>query len=201
MRRYLLPTAAAVAVVGLLVSPVQALRIAPPQPDRLALTTPVVITGKVTSIEKDTVEASSPFAGAKDKQKYKIAVVKVNAGLSGIDGSKVKEIKIGFIPPPMPEPNPPGGQATRRSVARSALARWAAPTFPDARTQGRPRNALLPREAPDRRLLRRSPASNRPNRPHAPTPAKKQLADVQKVTAVLADPMKGLKSDKADVRA
>jgi len=193
MRRYLLAAAFAVATVAVVTDSAAALMIAPPQPGQMAITAPFVLTGKVASIEKDTVEAPSPYAGAKDKQKYKIAVVKVNAGLSGIDGSKVKEIKIGFIPPPMPDPNakqpPPGG--IRPPLGRP---RFQAPELKEGQEM---LFFLAKHPTADFYVI---PGMNLPV--DITTDAgKKTLADVQKVTAVLADPMKGLKSDKPEVRA
>jgi hypothetical protein len=190
MRRFLLPTAAAVAVVGLLASPVQALRIAiAPQPDRLALTMPVTVTGKVTSIEKDTVDASSPFVGAKDKLAYKVAVVKIDKALVGADN--LTHIKVGFIPPaPNPGPNPgPVGGPIRPGIR---------PGF----------------QAPELKVgqelvlfLAKHPSADFYIMPGGAAPidittaeGKKQLEDAKKALAIVADPMKGLKSDKAEVR-
>src|SRR5438270_10273531 len=108
MRRYLLPAAAAVAVVAVLSINNSAAGLAialPPQPGQVALTTPVVVTGKVTAIEKDTAEATSPYAGAKDKVTYKVAVVKLDKTLAGAEN--LTHIKIGFVPPPPMNPNAP----------------------------------------------------------------------------------------------
>jgi len=83
--------AAALATVAL---PVRADRIAPiAKPAERALRAPVVVIGKVTSIEKDAVEALS-YPGAPNKLTYKIAVVKVETALSGADG--FTHIKVGF---------------------------------------------------------------------------------------------------------
>jgi hypothetical protein len=188
MHRYSLPVAAAVAVVGLSVSPVQALKIAiAPQPDRLALTTPVVVTGKVTGIEKDTVDASSPYAGATDKLVYKVAVVKIDKALVGADG--VTHIKVGFVPPAPANPNQPGG-GFRPGGFRPGF------QMPELK-EGQ--QALF--------FLARHPSGNFYVIPGGGNPVdlttdegKKHLEDVNKALAVVADPMKGLKSDKAEVR-
>ena len=191
MRRYLLPAAAAVAVVGLLVSPVQALRIAaPPQPSQLALTTPVVVTGKVTAIEKDTVDAPSPYAGAKDKVVYKVAVVKIDKALAGAEN--LTHIKIGFIPPAPANPAAPGGPAVL--PVRPGRPGFQQPELKEGQ------EALF--------FLAKHPTADFyviPGFGTAPVDVKtdagkKQLEDVTKVLAVVADPMKGLKSDKAEVR-
>src|SRR5947207_3236199 len=106
MRRYLLT--AVVAVLGFAVSTSSAFALkiaAPPQPAQMALTTPVIVTGKVTAIEKDTVDATSPYVGSKDKVAYKVAVVKIDSALAG--ANNLTHIKIGFIPPAKVDPNAP----------------------------------------------------------------------------------------------
>jgi hypothetical protein len=195
MRRYLLPAAAAVAVVGLLVSPAQALRIAvAPQPERMALTMPVVITGKVTSIEKDTVDAA-PFINAPNKVAYKVAVVKIDKALVGAEN--LTHIKIGFIPPAAlqpgvnPLPVPPVGGPVRPLPIRPGGFQ-----MPELKVG---QESLF--------FLAKHPTADFYTIPGGAAPidlttdaGKKQLADVNKVLAVVADPMKGLKSNKADVR-
>jgi len=189
MRRYLLAAGFAAAAITIVAEPAGALMIALPQPGQLAITSPVVVTGKVTSIANDTVEAASPFAGAKDKQKYKIATVKIDTGLSGIDGTKVKEIKVGFVPPPVPDPNAkqpgpvrpgfrPGFRAPQLKEGQEAIF------------------FLAKHPTADFYVI---PGMNAPFDTATPE-GKKTLEEVKAVTATLADPMKGLKSDKADVR-
>ena len=120
MRRYLLGAAVTVAALAAVPGPAAALVAAPPQPGQMAVTFPVVLTGTVTSIENDPVEVPSPYAGATDKQKYRLAVVKVDTGLSGIDGTKVKEVKVGVFQPAKPAPNakgPPAGIRPPRGPA------------------------------------------------------------------------------------
>ena len=185
MRRYLLAAGFAAVSVAFVSGPADALMIAIPQPGQLAITSPVVVTGKVTSITNDTVEAAAPFAGAKDKQKYKIATVKIDTGLSGIDGAKVKEIKVGFVPPPDPnvkQPGPirrPGFRAPQLKEGQEAIF------------------FLAKHPTADFYVI---PGMSAPFDISTPE-GKKTLEEVKKVTATLADPMKGLKSDKADVRA
>lgn len=58
--------------------------------------TEVVVTGKVTAIEKATVEATLPDTGTKDKFAYTVAVVKVDGALVGATG--LTHIKVGFVP-------------------------------------------------------------------------------------------------------
>jgi hypothetical protein len=188
----LLSAAAAAAVVVLLVSPVRALRIAlPVQPERLALTSPVVVAGKVTGFEKDTVDAPLPHAGATDKVAYKVAVVKIDQALVGADG--VTHIKIGFIPPAPanPNPNPPVG-----GVRPGVRPIRPLPPMPELK-EGQ--EALF--------FLAKHPSANFYVLVNNAAPidittdaGKKQLDDVKKALAVVAEPMKGLKSEKAEER-
>src|SRR5262245_14547536 len=71
-------------------------------PIERAFYVPVVVVGKVTAIEKETVDATQ-FPGAPDKVAYKVAVVKVGTNLAGADG--VTHLKVGFTPPAKPDPN------------------------------------------------------------------------------------------------
>ena len=68
----------------------------PSPPVELALRVPVVVVGKVTAIEKDTIDAP-PYPGAPRKVAYKIAVVKIETGLVGADN--LTHIKVGFATP------------------------------------------------------------------------------------------------------
>src|SRR5262245_25997590 len=118
MYRTLLLVCGAVAVIAVPVDAAQSVRVgspvavlesgwigalAPPRSmfERFAASD-IVVTGKVTGFEKDTVEAPSPYPGAKDKQTYKIAVVKIDTGFAGAE--KLKEIRVGFLMPPKENP-------------------------------------------------------------------------------------------------
>jgi hypothetical protein len=156
-----------------------------PAPPRTAVhkfaASQVVVTGKVTSIEKEVVEAAAPYVGAKEKEKYRVAVVKIDTALSGAD--KLKEIRVGFLVPPKVDPkNPP-----RRPVLP-----------PPALKEGQ--EMLL--------FLSKHPSADFYVMPwlHPPVDlkdegGKKELEVMKRFAAALADPMKGLKSDKPEVRA
>jgi hypothetical protein len=60
-----------------------------------AATSDVAVIGKVTSIEKETVEAS-PYPSVKEKKAYTIAVVKVETNIRGAKG--ITHLKVGFYP-------------------------------------------------------------------------------------------------------
>ncbi len=190
MRRYLFATVAgAVAAVVVGTTPAFALVAVPSPPGQLAATSQVVVVGKVTAVEKELAEVLAPYVGAKDKQKYKVAVVKVESALAGIDGAKVKEVKVGIFQPPKPDPNAklPGGIRPPRG----------------------PAVAVELKEGQDVLLfLNKHPNGDfylmagfgPPINPTVPE-GKKALEEAKKVTAVLADPMKALKSDRAEARA
>ncbi len=102
MIRYLLVAAVAALV---LTTPVEAKR-------AILLYTPVqklvradaVVVGKVTALEKEAVTAT-PNPGATEKLSYKVAVIKVETGLVG--AANVTHIKVGFFPPPPANPAVP----------------------------------------------------------------------------------------------
>ncbi len=93
MKRFLL----AVCVLAVIAIDVRADRIAPiASPIERAIRSRAVLVGKVTAIEKDTVDAPL-FPGATNKVAHKIAVVKIETGLAGVEN--ITHIKIGFVPP------------------------------------------------------------------------------------------------------
>jgi hypothetical protein len=92
-------------------STARAIMIAPaPIPQRVA-TADCIIVGKVTGFADKTVSVPA-VPGAKDKQQYQIALIKVETNLHGAKG--VKEIRVGFIPPMQP----PAGSAGRPVIRR-----------------------------------------------------------------------------------
>ncbi len=187
MRNFLW-TAAVAAVVGVVAVPTtaSALMIAFKPPAQRAITADVVVAGKVTAVGKDDVEAVAPYPGAKEKLKYKVATIKISDGVIG--AGKMTEIKVGFVPPPKPDPNakPPVG-------IRPPIRRLPAVEL----TEGQ--EVLL--------FLSKHPSGDFYIIPNMSPPielkdeqGKKELESVKKIATALADPMKGLKSDKADVR-
>jgi hypothetical protein len=76
--------------------PARADRMAPiAKPTERALRSPVVVVGKVTAIEKDPVDEAL-YPGAPQKVPHKIAVVKVETNLVGAEN--VTHLKVGFVP-------------------------------------------------------------------------------------------------------
>lgn len=187
MRTYLFPLAVGVVAIGAGSADalVMAMR---PAPQR-AVTAEVVVTGKVTAVEKETVEALPPYVGAKEKIGWTVAVVKIDARLLG--AGEATHIKVGVPVPPKPQPAPPGGPGARPI---------------------RPRGPLPPLELKEGQewllFLAKHPSadfyfvpSNSPPIELKGDAAKKELEAVKKVTDVLSDPAKALKSDKAEARA
>jgi hypothetical protein len=92
---------AAVAAL-LLAAPVEAKRVLLPYTSiQKVVRADLVVLGKVTAIEKDTIDVLA-VPGAKDKVTYRVAVIKVESGLLG--AANVTHVKVGFVPPP---PNAP----------------------------------------------------------------------------------------------
>jgi hypothetical protein len=144
----------------------------------------VVAVGKVTAIEKDSVEAA-PFPGVKDKHSYKIAVVKIDTGLVGAEN--ITHVKIGFIPaaPANPAAPPVRPIPGRGGFQQVNLAKDMEGLFYLTKHHSGEFYIINPIMAPVE-----AKADN----------YKEQLAEAKKGAAVLADPMKALKSDKAEDR-
>jgi hypothetical protein len=183
--RFAVPAVVAIAVLGTADLASAKLMIAPSPPARRAVMADVVVVGKVTSIAKEPVMALPPFFGAKDKVAFQIATVKIDTGLIGAD--KIKEIKIGTILPPKPDPKAP----------------------PGPRLGGPRRFGFELKEGQELMLfLAKHPTEDFYTIPGGTLPVemkgdqtKKDLEAVKGVAAILADPMKALKSDKAETRA
>ena len=78
-------------------SPARALMIAPAPISQRVATADCIVVGKVIGFGDKTV--SVPVApGAKDKQEYQIALIKIETNIRGAKG--IKEIRVGFLPPP-----------------------------------------------------------------------------------------------------
>ncbi len=183
--RAAVPVALLLALVGTADIAFAKLMIAPSAPARRAIMVDTVVVGKVTGFEKEPVQALPPYAGAKEKVSFQIATVKIDTGLIGAD--KMKEIKVGVILPPKVDPNAPIGP----------------------RIGGGPRRGFELKEGQELMLfLAKHPSGDFYVIPGGTLPvdmkgeqAKKDLESVKNVAAILADPMKGLKSDKPETRA
>jgi hypothetical protein len=150
-----------------------------------AINAEVIVVGKVTSIEKDLVQATqSP--GTNDAAAYRIAIVKVESTIAGAD--KLTEIKVGFVPKPDPNVKQPGG------VIRPIRPGMQAPELKEGQ------ESIF--------FLARHPSGKFYVMPSLTPPVdatteqgKKDLEIVERVANILSDPAKALKSDKPEERA
>lgn len=139
-----------------------------------------VVRGKVTAVAADSVAVTWPH-DEKTKVTYRVATIAVETAFAGADGRK--EVKVGFEPPIKIDPkNPP-----RRA--------------PEPRPELKPGQDLL-------LFLGKHPTADLYVVPamSAPTDAASEYGKVEReavktFAAVLADPLKGLKSDKKATRA
>lgn len=148
-----------------------AIRVVPPAVRAVAAD--VVVVGKVASLEADPVEAF-PLAGAEEKVAYKIALVKVETALSGAKG--LTHVKVGF---------PAAGGGGRGGFGPITLADGQDGCF-----------FLAKHPVADFYVI---------NMGWNPLDAKADgyktdLATAKTALAVVADPAKALKADKADDR-
>jgi len=144
---------------------------APPNPVQRAVHADAVITGKVTAIEKETVEVAE--AGGGPKVAYKIAVIQVESALAG--AANMTHVKVGF----------PAGAAPGRGRIVALEEKQEGLFFLNKHPSGQFYTfnwMTAPVE---------STAENH----------KESVAIVKKGLAVLADPMKSLKAAKAEDRA
>lgn len=105
---------AAIVAVLFSVNSSTALMIAYSPPYQRALTAEAVVVGKVTSIEKETVEVEDVKGGP--KRTYHVALVKIDNALKGVAG--LTHIKVGFIPGPEVRP---GAAPGIRPIPRRGL--------------------------------------------------------------------------------
>ena len=147
---------------------------APPNPIQRAFQADVVVVGKVTAIEKETVEVADAPGAAKIA--YAIAVIKVETGLSG--AANLTHVKVGFVPP---APNAP----PRRGAPSVAL---------EAKQEGL---FFLTKHSSGQFYTfnwMASPVDARAEN------FKTSVANVKKAYAVLAEPEKALKAEKLEDR-
>ena len=180
------------AAVAALASKASALMIAMKSPSQRALSAEVVVIGKVTAIEKDTIEAT-PFPKSPQKLQYKVAVLEIQQRLAGAEN--LTHLKVGFIPAPPP---PQGGPAA--VPGQPALVRPIAPRRPFLTPDLKVGDEFL-------FFLDRHPDGGFYLMPGMSPPIaakgaeeKQAVEGIKKVLAVVADPAKALESGKAQDR-
>ena len=164
----------AVPAIILVLAPVApAKRAAAPNPIQRAFQAEVVVVGKVSAIEKETVEAAESPGAAKIA--HTIAVVKVDESISG--AANLTHVKVGFVPA---DPNAPrrGGPAALavNQEALFFLSKHPSGQFYAFNWMSSPVDAT---------------AEN----------YKATIASVKKAFEVVSDPAKALKAEKPDARA
>jgi hypothetical protein len=165
----------------------KALMIAP-QPLQMRLATADgAVVGKVTSIEEKSV-AAPRFPNDTMPAEYKIAVIKIEKAFGNI--KKGTEVRVGFIPPPPANPNP------NPMLIRPGLRR-----FPQVQLAKDQEVCLLLQQHFD------APFYIVNNYPDAIFKTKetaanfdKDVAEIERLSRFLADPMGGLESKKAEDR-
>ncbi len=194
MRRFLL-TALAISG-GMLAAeqPVLGLRIAVPanlQTSQKVAQSDVVVTGKVTTVEKETVELPQ-FAGDKNKAAFTVAVIKVETALSGV--KNVTHLKVAFMAQPGG-----GGEVPDEIIKGPGIRPLPIRGFgPVQLTEGQ--EGIF--------FLQKHPGSDTyyaVQQGMTPVSAKAEnykdeLVKVKGITDALADPLKALKAEKLDAR-
>lgn len=140
----------------------------------------VVVRAKVAAVAADPVTAAWHY-DAKQKVPYKVATVTIETALAGAE--KLKEIKVGFEPPVKPDPKAPRP--------------WRVPDRPQLKEGQEVLLFLDKHPTADFYVVT---AINSPVEVKGEQ-GKADLGAAKKFAAALADPMKGLKSDRAEVRA
>jgi hypothetical protein len=141
----------------------------------------MVITGKVTAVEKQPVVAIR-FPGDTQKVEHKVVVIKIEKGLLG--GDTLTHVKVGFVPPPPTDPNAPV-RPGRGGFQPIDLKEGQEGVFFLTKHPSGEFYTITPLLAP------LDPTAEN---------YKTQVELVKKAAAVLADPMKSLKSGKPEDR-
>lgn len=190
MRRFLF----AAAVLALAVTPAVALRVAMPNltTAQKAVQADAVVVGKVTEIEKEEVEVT-PYQGATDKVKMKVAAIKIEDGLIGAKNVTHVKVLMPGAAGEQPVIDQPGGPAARPAIGR----------IPPRGGFGQ---VTLKEGDEGMFFLAKHPTAanyyviNPGNQPVAAKDEnyKTELTKVKATVSVLADPMKALKAEKAE---
>lgn len=182
MRRFL----GSLALALVIPSAAFALVVAPqPMANRMAQAD-VVVLGRVVGLEPQDVKAA-PFPGSPQKVDYRIAIVQIKEVLRGVKGD-TKTIRVGFQPPPMPvNPGVGGGVRIRPPIRRF--------------------NVQLQMGNEGLFLLTKHPGESFYTIPiygfvssQNNANFEKEVSSIKKMSAILADPQKALKSQDREQR-
>lgn len=150
-----------------------------------------IVTGKVTSVEKETVELPQ-FAGDKNKVAFTVAVIKVESSLAG--AKNVTHLKVAFLS----QPGGGGGEEQPGGPIKGRPFRPGGGFGPVQLTEGQ--EGIF--------FLQKHPGSASyyaVQQGYTPVSAKAEnykdeLAKVKAITDALTDPLKALKAEKLDAR-
>ncbi len=198
MRRFLLCGAITFATLLGFTVEGKALRIAMPAnftTVQKSLQAEVVVIGKVTGLEKETVEAEA-FKGAPNKLVYKIAVIKIDSAVVGAKG--LTHIKVGF--------QEPVGGVQPAEVPQVGNIKQLPGRVPPIRGGGfQPITLKADQEGVF--YLHKHPTANFYiiQQGYHPTDSKdakykEELAQVKAIAMTVSDPLKALKSENAEDR-
>lgn len=195
MRRLLLSGLAAVASVGFAAEQAPALRIAVQNFSTTQKTAQaqVVVTGKVTGLEKETVELPQ-FPGDKNKVAFTIAVIKVETGLVG--AKNITHIKVAFLVQPGVGT---GGGDPAPVVGKPGLIRPIGPGFGPIQLAEGQEGIFFLQKHPGSDAYYTVPQGYTPVSAKAEN-YKDELAKVKMIADAFADPGKALKAEKLDSR-
>jgi hypothetical protein len=187
MSRFLHVAVLALLTLGVMTESAFGLRMALRTPAQRALASEVVVVGKVTAIEKELVDLP-PFPGAPTSVGHRVAVVKIETNLAG--AANITHLRIAFVPPAKPAVDPPPGAGRPVRRVRGSLPGLAL-------TEGQEMLFFLIKH-PNGEFYVMSGMS--PPMEINGEAGKKELATIKKITETIAEPMRGLKSDKPSVR-
>jgi len=190
MRRFLLTALALSGGVLAAEQPALGLRVAMPanlQTSQKVAQADAIVTGKVTTVEKETVELPQ-FAGDKNKAAFTVAVIKVETALAGV--KNVTHVKVAFLAQPGA-----GGGEDQPIVGKPGIRPFPGRGFgPVQLTEGQ--EGIF--------FLQKHPGSDSyysVQQGMTPVAAKAEnykddLAKVKGITEAFADPVKALKAEK-----
>jgi len=172
-------------------APAKALMIAPPNVSQRVLSSPVIVMGKITALEMDPVLVAQE--GSPNKISYQVGTFKIAEALKG--GNGLTHLRIGVVMPMVAPPVPIEPEDGNIRIRRPILSR------------SNPFQIKLEENMEGVFFLVQHPTENfyimsgmaLPLLKNSESFAK-DMGLIKKTMQVLSDPMKGLKSDKAEER-